>query len=1239
MSTSLSESQRGVVPEDSLVGRVIDGKYDVKELIGKGGMGTVYRVRDWDWNVDLAVKVPLRHLVADWHNRERFILEAQTWIDLGVHPNIVQCWFVREYEGLPLVFMDYLPMGSLKDYRKAGHVQPGEWEKILDLMIQACTGIGYAHDQGLVHRDVKPANFLLREGNRLCVTDFGLVKVTEFDVPADLHDKVRPNFDDFAEIEEELSSLTLTGTGTLLGTPEYGAPEQWIEARGAGPQADVYALGVILFELAAGRRPFDDGVNRVAGSLLMGRHLSKPAPDPRDFNPDIPAPIAELAVQCLSKRPEDRPASMVAMREALEKIHRDVMGKSYPRPLPRAGAQRADALNNKAVSLWHLGFSQKAFDAWREASKLDALHPETVYNRSLLQLRQGQIDEAEVLRRLMQVKSAYPHLGAYLGYFHLDRCAHEEAAKELKEALQYPLAARNGAVWRALGDAYMYLEQFPVASEAYERALERMPEDREARSRLGMAKEHVRHMGERIRFPLSQARRVQERKGPITAVTITPDLQNVLHANEDGLEMWDMHTGLRIWNDSSSGPIARLLAVGEWTISLDSPHGRVWSTKSGQVLYELEGRKRFLAMIPGQVAALAGGETLDWVELPHGRVVKSFAGHTKSVSCAYVPPDGRLAISGSGDRTVRLWDLESGECLKVLEGHTDLVESVAMTPDRTVALSGGRDKTVRVWQVATGDCLFVLEHADEVRRLRLSSDGRYLVVSSWSVGSRDQIDVWEVATGERLFTRPGGYCMQFLQGGPWVLVGSRMARPGMLHLWEIPSGRLLRTLIGHNSEIQALALSRDDRWAVTGSTFGNLRVWELDWASRVGELSLVVNRTYDHTEVESTQQKFFEALHRAQDLFQLNEWGLAYRYLSEARSVPGYIRDPVALSLNASLLKKLARKSVRAVWQLRSCTSSGPLSAIAITPDGAYAMSATGKGLFLWELSSGSCLRGFTGHSDTIRSVAVTPDGQTAASGGLDGSVRIWNLRSGDCVKILRSTEGIVGLRISDDGKFLLAMSTTTLFAWNVTRGELLWTKEASRLSCMDMTSDGRLAVIGADPVRMFHLPEGQEPLAFFRLPKGRDDWKVQGPMTHLALSGDGNYALSANADLYLRIWDLEKGACEACWWGHPQPFTGIALSSDARIALSASQDGSLKIWDVVAGQALETIGGPPGSIVGLAMTPDARFVLTAGSDQNLRLWELDWELSPETTASSLSEAWKRSGLLSRLSQLLWRRK
>lgn len=1227
----------GVPVQDGLQsGQVLDHRYDVKELVGRGGMGTVFRVRDWDWNVDLAVKVPARHLISDWVAKERFLLEAQTWIELGVHPNIVQCWFVREYEGSPLVFMDYLSAGSLKEWRDAGKVSPGNWENILDLMIQAASGLAYAHEQGLVHRDVKPANLLMREDGRLCVTDFGLVKVTALETSGPSGADLERILKDLESQGIDEESLTLTRTGTMLGTPEYGAPEQWMAAGNVGIHADIYGLGIIIYELCAGRRPFDDGVKKVSAAIMLGEHLMTPPPDPRKFRPDIPEPLAQLCLRCLAKDPLQRPTSMLELREELTRIYQSVSGRAYPRPSPKAGTQRADALNNKAVSFWNLGFGQRAFDAWREAAKLDGLHPETVYNRTIVQWRQGQIDDAEVLRRLTQVKANHPHLGTYLGYFLLERGDAQSAEQEIRQALVNPLAARQGTAWRALGDACMYLEQYAPALEAYQQALRRMPDDRQAAARLEMARQNQRQL-DRVLFPRASPHLLLEKRSAVTAVALSSEGDQAAHWAGDTLEFWNTQDGTVIWTwraDSGASAPTRLSIERGWVLSLASAHGRCWSRSTGQLLFEVEGRKRILAVHARLGWALVGGEALEQVKLPGGEVLQALAGHSKPITTAALSSDGRLAVTGSGDRSVRLWNLEDGRCLHNLEGHTDLVESVVLSSDCSLAFSGSRDKTVRIWQVSTGDCLYVLQHAQEVRRVRLSADGYHLLVASWPLGEKDQLDVWEVATGQRIFTRAGGHWLCPFSTGPWALVASKTARPAPLTLWEIPSGRQLCAFSESPSEITDLALSRDNRWALSGCHDGSLRLWEVDWSSRVGEFSLVVNRTHDHDEVESNQQLFLKNLESAQKHWNAGEAATAYARLREARNLPGYARDPGALALNASMLKRLARRGVQAVWQLRSFAANGSVNALKMWADGQFALSASGKFLYLWELSSGSCVRGFTGHTDVATSVALSQE--TALSSSLDGTVRLWSLASGECLETYRINEPVLHLGVSTSGLFLAATAEKLTLA-RVARPDPLLNLEVSGLSCLAVSRDGRLAVTGsAEPesLQLWRLPAGSSSRPW-RAPKAQPDCLGDGSATAVALSGDGRFALVGDSQGWLRLFDLEEGWCRSAWQAHQASVRSVRLSHDGKVAFSSAAESPAICWEVISGRRWESLEGPHEA---LAVTPEGRFMLTAGADRVLRFWELDWELNPDKEASPLADTWKKSTVLDMIGGLFRRR-
>jgi serine/threonine protein kinase len=545
-------------------GDVIDGKYEVQKILGQGAMGIVYQVYHREWDLDLAVKMPLSHLVANEVSKARFIREAQTWVNLGLHPNIVQCWYVRELGGTPRVFMDYLDGGSLRDWIRKERVKPGEWDKIFDLVIQACDGLGYAHEHGVeAHRDVKPANLLLTQKGDLRVTDFGIAKCQgEIDVEGKI-----------VAVSSDGAAHTVTITGVDLGTPEYGAPEQWGEAKHADIRADIYALGGVLFELCCGRRPFDDGIHREQPGVLIGRHLFTLAPDPRQFNKDVPLELSELILQCLAKTPDGRPNSMAVLREKLVEMYAQVIGAPYKRPVPQAAELRSSTLNNRAVSLLDIGRKEEALAVFGEALKLDPHHAESVYNKSLIEWRAERIADDEVVRRLNEAKQASWRASLYLGFVHVERAAADEAEKELVDALQHYELARDGSVWRALGDMRMAQEKYAEADEAYQKALELLPGDPAILQRRMLAQQRTRQQNGHVVFPWPRCLRsfVGYKQKP-DAVTLTSDGRFAILGTGDEMRLWDLSTGKFFWRFTWSDNMSFWTFKGYANSMTPAPH-------------------------------------------------------------------------------------------------------------------------------------------------------------------------------------------------------------------------------------------------------------------------------------------------------------------------------------------------------------------------------------------------------------------------------------------------------------------------------------------------------------------------------------------------------------------------------------------------------------------------------------------------------------------------------------------
>ena len=261
---------------------MIAERFRVERRLGRGGMATVYLAYDEDLHRPVALKV-LESLAGDGDGRRRFLQEARLAAGLA-HPNVVTVFDSGEHHGAPYIVMEYVEGGSLADLIAGrGRLPP---EQVVDLGRQACAGLQHAHDGGLVHRDVKPQNLLVRADGTLKVTDFGIA---------------------FSS-----GATRITIEGTILGTAAYLAPEQ-INGEEVGSAVDVYGLGAVLYEALTGRPPIQVQSLAELGDAKVRR------PEPvRSSAPDVPPALENAVMWALERRPEARPGSPAELADALD---------------------------------------------------------------------------------------------------------------------------------------------------------------------------------------------------------------------------------------------------------------------------------------------------------------------------------------------------------------------------------------------------------------------------------------------------------------------------------------------------------------------------------------------------------------------------------------------------------------------------------------------------------------------------------------------------------------------------------------------------------------------------------------------------------------------------------------------------------------------------------------------------------------------------------------------------------
>nr|MBZ4220535.1 protein kinase [Chlorobium sp.] len=396
-------------------GDLIENRYKVEEVMS-GAMGYVYIGRDARQQITFAIKQPKESMLADRDLFSRVLQEADSWTGLGMHPNIAYCYFVKQIEDVPHIFIEYVDGGSLEEWisdRRCADYKVG-----LDMAIQFCHGLERAHERGMIHRDIKPRNIL--------VTKEGLVKVTDFGIAGGI--KVGGKGGGISGDQQG------TRMGAMMGTQAYMSPEQFRDPRqksaeapeGVWYESDVYSFGVCLWEMFCGRRPREISIG-VTGDT----------PDSNSLRRDIPAGLRTLLLSSVDLDREKRPQDFSELREKLNGIYRYLYGSDAPHYQLELHDTTADERNNQGYSYYELGKKEEARRCFEAAVEANSTHPEAVFNLALLQWRGGEIDDLEALKR---VRNCTNHTSArkkkiseFLAYIHTERCDPASAKDELKE--------------------------------------------------------------------------------------------------------------------------------------------------------------------------------------------------------------------------------------------------------------------------------------------------------------------------------------------------------------------------------------------------------------------------------------------------------------------------------------------------------------------------------------------------------------------------------------------------------------------------------------------------------------------------------------------------------------------------------------------------------------------------------------------------------------------------------------
>lgn len=605
-------------------------------------------------------------------------------------------------------------------------------------------------------------------------------------------------------------------------------------------------------------------------------------------------------------------------------------------------------------------------------------------------------------------------------------------------------------------------------------------------------------------------------------------------------------------------------------------------------LLQVWGRSRFIAWA-GTVllssGTIAGYSNAYAVEKPEIFVQKSI----NSIYSVAISPDGRYALSGSDDKTVKLWEISTGRQIRKLEGHTNRVCSVAFSPDGQYAASGSLDTTVRLWELSTGREMWTLKgHSYSVSSVVFSPKGRYVASGGWD----STVRLWDVSTGKDVWTLHAPSDVESFAVSPdgqYVLLGS--LRDIGVKLWEMSTDREVRTLKGHSGGVLSVAFSPDGRYALSGGSDKTVRLWELSTGK---ELKTFKGHPGDvRSVVFSPDGKYVLS-------------GSAFRPLEAGSSVPENHEETI----------KLWEVSTgREVRTLRG--HSEVVNSIVFSPDGRYALSGgTDETIKLWEISTGREIRTLRGHSSAVYSLAISPDGRYAITANDDKTAKLWEISTGREVRELRGHSGpLSSVAFSPDGRYALTGSDDkTVKLWEVSTGKEVRTLKGHPLTVMTVaiSPDGRYVLSGVADL----LPYLTD-IILWEVATGREVRRLKGHVGVLsvAFSPDGQYALSGGMHDSgikhsggIKLWEVSTGREIRTLAGHESSVNSVAFSADGRYAISGGSygDDTIKLWDLSTGKEVTTLRGHSGTVSSVAFSPDGRYALSGGrDDQTVKLWEV----------------------------------
>ncbi len=960
--------------------------YEILGVLGAGGMGIVYKARQLRLDRLVALKMIKAGAGARPDDLARFEAEARAVAAID-HPNIIKIFEIGEHDGLPYFSLEFLEGGSLAQ-RIAGKPQPTqEAARIVETLARA---MDVAHRRGIVHRDIKPANVLLAGDGTPKIADFGLVKRLEAD-------------------------SAQTGTGSILGSPSYMAPEQTTGAEKAGPAADQYALGATLYEMLTGRPPFRG--SSILDTLDLIRTAEPVAPS--QLLPRMPGDLETICLKALQKDAARRYPDVAAMAEDLRRfgagepiVARPISGperawrwcRRNPAVALLLGAVAASLLSGTAGTLYYaIQASNREQDARASArqAREEKARSDLRWYAAESTLAQQDWREGELASLERRLDVLEPH---------------EPGAPDLRGFEWYHLRRLCRLEMLTLPGHVV-----PVRSVAFS------PDGR----RLASAGGNYGTSGEVKVWDMATGRELfclRGHKDLVSCVAFSPDGRRLASANggvytPGEIKLWDAADGRELLRLPAHTTPVRGLAFSPDGRQLASAAGgispggnmlpgevKIWDAADGRQLLCIPGNEASdwhlaftsvafspAAAGPRRRLAFADGYTVRVCDPATGKEPFTVGKHPNRVNCVAFSPDGRFLASGSGDGTAKVWDADTAREMLALH-HAEGIVGLAFSPDSRRLAAAAGNNLVKVWDMKTGEEDLVLRgHKDSIGGVAFSPDGWRL-----ASGSGDgALKIWDATARADAVTLRGPF--PTVRDVALDRDGRRLAIAGnhTVHVLDTTTGVLVFTLTGHSAPVSGVAYSPDGRRLASVGEDRTVRVWDAPNGTEIFCLR-------GHT--ASVRAVAFSSGGQRLASYSRQSGGAGRPVLGEV-----VIWD---LSKGEAVLTLPGRTGPAGSARFASMTFS---------PDGEHLAASEGRIVRVWNVATGAEILTLPGDEGFVTRVAFSPDGRRLASASQDGSVKVWDAVTGEkCLALRGHTNAVNGLTYSPDGRRLVTAAGGT---------------------------------------------------------------------------------------------------------------------------------------------------------------------------------------------------------------------